>query len=348
MTGSIQKVAVIGAGYMGGGIAQTLAVNGVDVVIADRDPQLTAKSYDRLVAETETLVGQGLFPTGAVEQLQAHLSTADSIAAAVADVDFVEEVVFEDPGVKHAVLREISSSCRPDAIIGSNTSTIPVRVLQEAVQGPERFLIVHFSNPAPFIPGVEMVSGEHTDPALVPVVKELLARAQHSGAEVADTPGFVLNRLQYALLKEAAMIVEEGIAEPRDVDTIVSTTFGFRLPFFGPFAIADMAGLDVYGMSFQTFQDAFGERFSPPQVLTDQVSAGRHGFKTGSGFTGEHTAEEMARVVAYRSEAYSRLSQLLVELGPSGIWRDDQPDGPPPTNATATDPVPTGEAGVQA
>jgi 3-hydroxybutyryl-CoA dehydrogenase len=341
-TRTIQQVAVIGAGYMGGGIAQCLAVNGVDVVIADRDPELTARSFARLVTETETLVGQGLFPTGAVEQLKAHLTTADSIAAAVADADFVEEVVFEDPGVKHAVLREISAAARPDAIIGSNTSTIPVHVLQEAVTNPERFLIVHFSNPAPFIPGVEIVSGEHTDSTLVPVIQEMLARAQHAGAEVADTPGFVLNRLQYALLKEACTIVEEGIATPRDVDTIVSTTFGFRLPFFGPFAIADMAGLDVYGMAFRTFEDAFGERFAPPRLLEEQVSAGHHGFKSGAGFTGEHTAEEMAKVVAYRSEAYSRLSQLLVELGPSGIWRDDEPDGPPPTTATGTDPVPTG------
>jgi 3-hydroxybutyryl-CoA dehydrogenase len=336
-------VAVIGTGYMGGGIAQSLAVNGVDVVIADRDPELTASAQRRLLAETETLVEQGLFPVGAVELLQAHLRTADSISEAVADVDFIEEVVFEDVGVKHAVLAEISRAARPEAIIGSNTSTIPVHVLETAVTHPERFLIVHWSNPAPFIPGVEIVSGQHTDSALVPVVLELLARAQHFGAEVADTPGFVLNRLQYALLKEATAIVEEGIATPRGVDTIVSTTFGFRLPFFGPFAIADMAGLDVYGMSFQTFSEAFGERFAPPRVLTEQVDAGRYGFKTGAGFTGEHTAEEMQRVVAYRSEAYSRLSQLLVELGPSGIWRDDEPGGPAPTTATATDPLPSGD-----
>jgi 3-hydroxybutyryl-CoA dehydrogenase len=265
-----------------------------------------------------------------VDELQAHLRTADSIAEAVADVDFVEEVVFEDVAVKHAVLAEISQAARPDAIIGSNTSTIPVHVLQEAVTGPERFLIVHWSNPAPFIPGVEIVSGQHTDPALVPVVLELLARAQHSGAEVADTPGFVLNRLQYALLKEATAIVEEGIATPQGVDTIVSTTFGFRLPFFGPFAIADMAGLDVYGNSFKTFEDAFGERFATPALLAEQVAAGHHGFKTGSGFTGEHSAEEMQRVVAYRSLAYSKLSQLLLELGPSGIW-------PAPTSASDPD-----------
>jgi 3-hydroxybutyryl-CoA dehydrogenase len=325
---AIATVAVIGAGYMGGGIAQSLATNGVDVVIADRDPELTARSYARLVQETQTLQDQGLFPAGSVQQLEANLRTAASIAEAVADVDYVEEVVFEDVAVKHAVLAEISAAARPDTIIGSNTSTIPVHVLETAVQGPERFLIVHWSNPAPFIPGVEIVSGQHTDAALVPVVKELLARAQHSGAEVADTPGFVLNRLQYALLKEATAIVEEGIASPQDVDTIVSTTFGFRLAFFGPFAIADMAGLDVYRNSFRTFEEAFGERFSTPAVLAQQVDAGHHGFKTGAGFTGEHSAEEIQRVVDYRSLAYSRLSQLLLELGPSGIWPDLPADSP--------------------
>jgi len=317
---AISTVAVVGAGYMGGGIAQSLAVNGVDVVIADRDPELTARSQARLVDETETLERQGLFPVGAVEALKAHLRTAGSIAEAVADVDFVEEVVFEDVTVKHAVLAEISAAARPDTIIGSNTSTIPVHVLETAVVGPERFLIVHWSNPAPFIPGVEIVSGEHTDSSIVPVVKELLARAHHSGAEVADTPGFVLNRLQYALLKEATAIVEEGIASPQDVDTIVSTTFGFRLAFFGPFAIADMAGLDVYRNSFVTFEQAYGNRFATPKVLSDQVDAGNLGFKSGAGFTGEHTAEEIQRVVDYRSLAYSRLSALLLELGPSGIW----------------------------
>ena len=320
MSTSIETVAVVGAGYMGGGIAMCLAINGIDVAMADRDPATTTAAYERLVRETQTLQDQGLVPPGSTDRLAAHLSVADSIAAAVADVDFVEEAVFEDVAVKHAVLAEISAAARADTVIGSNTSTIPVHVLCTAVERPERFLIVHWSNPAPFIPGVEIVAGEHTDATLVAPVKELLVRAQHFGAEVADTPGFVLNRLQYALLKEATAIVEEGIATPQDVDTVVSTTFGFRLAFFGPFAIADMAGLDVYRNSFATFEGAYGERFATPAMLSEQVAAGRHGFKTGAGFTGEHAPAEIEQVVAYRSLAYSKLSQLLLELGPSGIW----------------------------
>src|SRR5699024_4232417 len=102
-----------------------------------------------------------------------------------------------------------------------------------------RFLTVHFSNPAPFIPGVEIIAGVNTDPQAVETVKRLLVRVGAEGAQVADTPGMVLNRLQYVLLKEATSIVEEGVATVEDVDTIVRTTFGFRLGFFGPFAIAD-------------------------------------------------------------------------------------------------------------
>lgn len=317
----INSVAVIGAGYMGGGIAQTLAAAGMSVTLADASPEATAKALVRLLAEAKAFEAQGLFPAGAAAAIEANLRTADSIEDAVRDVDFVEEAVFEVPAVKHEVLRRISAAARPDAIIGTNTSTLPVAVLAPAVTGPERFLTVHFSNPAPFIPGVELVAGVDTDPAIVPVVKEMLARVRRSSAQVADTPGFVLNRLQYVLLKESNAIVEEGIATAEDVDTIVRTTFGFRLPFFGPFAIADMAGLDVYANCFKTFEDAFGARFATPVLLSTMVAEGKHGLKNGAGFYGTFDESMAAEIVAYRNKAYARMAQLLEELGPSPFER---------------------------
>jgi 3-hydroxybutyryl-CoA dehydrogenase len=319
MIESIQKVAVVGAGYMGGGIAQSLAQSGFDVVIADASPETTAAQHERILREAEQFEEQGLFDAGSAALVRANLRAADTIEDAVADVDFVEEAVFESPGVKHEVLARVSAATRPEAIIGSNTSTIPVRVLQTAVTGPERFLTVHWSNPAPFIPGVELVAGEHTDPAVLPVVKDMLTRAGRSSALVADVPGFVLNRLQYVLLKEAASIVEEGVATPDDVDTIVRSTFGFRLPFFGPFAIADMAGLDVYALGFTTFQEAFGDRLAPPAMLTETVAAGRKGTKNGAGLTRDYTPEQLAALVAYRSKAYSSMARLLADLGPAPL-----------------------------
>ncbi|GGM29734.1 3-hydroxyacyl-CoA dehydrogenase family protein [Promicromonospora citrea] len=317
MVTSITSVAVVGAGYMGGGIAQSFALAGLPVTIADASADATQAAYERLLAESQEFEDEGLYDAGATEAIRGNLRTAASIEEAVADVDFVEEAVFESVEVKHDVLGRISAAARPDAIIGSNTSTIPARVLATAVTNPERFLTVHFSNPAPFIPGVELVPSESTDPAVVPVVRELLGKADRQGALVADVPGFVLNRLQYVLLKEAMSIAEEGIASPEDIDTVVRTTFGFRLGFFGPFAIADQAGLDVYAGGFRTFEENFGERLATPRLVQEAVENDRKGVKNGKGLTKDYTPEEVKALVAYRNKAYSEMGRLLRTLGPS-------------------------------
>jgi 3-hydroxybutyryl-CoA dehydrogenase len=320
----ITTVAQVGAGYMGGGIAQSLANAGFPVRIADVDPDATHRNHRRLLDEAAQFEEQGLFPAGSVERIRANLHAADSIEEAVADVDFVEEAVPEVPEIKREVLGRVEAAARPDTIIGTNTSTIPVHVLAQDLRDPARFLTVHWSNPAPFIPGVEIVAGERTDPAVVPVVERMLTRAGRRSARVADVPGFVLNRLQFVLLKEAMTIVEEGVADATAVDTIVSTTFGFRLPFFGPFAIADMAGLNVYVDSFKTMEAAFGERLAPPKALLDLVAAGHHGTKTGSGFL-QLDPDRRDALIAYRNKAYKAMNDLLVELGPSPLAEESGP-----------------------
>lgn len=314
----ITTVAQVGAGYMGGGIAQSLAAVGFPVRIADVDAEATRRNHHRLLDEAREFEEQGLFPEGSTARIRANLHAAGSIEEAVADVDFVEEAVPELPELKREVLHRVEAAARPDTIIGTNTSTIPVHVLADGMADPSRFLTVHWSNPAPFIPGVEIVAGERTDPAVIPVVERMLARAGRRSAQVADVPGFVLNRLQFVLLKEAMAIVEEGVADARAVNTIVSTTFGFRLPFFGPFAIADMAGLDTYVNSFATLEAAFGERLAPPKALTDLVAAGHHGTKTGSGFL-QLDPERREALIRYRNRAYKAMNDLLAELGPSPL-----------------------------
>lgn len=313
----INTVTVVGAGYMGGGIAQVLALNGFEVQIADVSVEATHEALQRLEKEAREFEEQGLFESGSAKTIMSNLRAGDSLEEAVSDVDFVMEAVFEDPEVKKEVLERICGSARPDAIIGTNTSTIPVKVLVDAVTNPERFLTVHFSNPAPFIPGVELVAGEATTQEVIDSVKDLLVRAGREGAQVADTPGMALNRLQYALLKEATLIVEQGVASVEDVDTIVRTTFGFRLGFFGPFAIADQAGLPVYAKGFTTLENEFGERMATPRLLTDAVAGGREGTKNGKGLTGDFDDETKAAVIAYRNKAYSRMGDLLRELGPA-------------------------------
>ena len=312
---SIEKVAVVGAGYMGGGIAQVLAMAGFEVTIADADAQTTRNHLDRLRREAREFEAQGLFDEGAADLVEAHLHAGESLQAAVADADFVEEAVLETPEVKGPVLRAIEAAARPDAVIATNTSTLPIGQLAEHLSTSVRFLGVHFSNPAPFIPGVELIAHTGTSEAAIAASEALVARTGKLSARVRDQAGFVLNRLQYVLLKEAASLVEEGVATAEDVDIIVRTTFGYRLPFFGPFAIADMAGLDVYAAGFRTLAEHYGERLEAPAVLTELVGSGHYGVKKDGGFV--IPAGDQAPLIAYRNRAYARLGQLLRELGPA-------------------------------
>jgi 3-hydroxybutyryl-CoA dehydrogenase len=312
---SIENVAVVGAGYMGGGIAQVLAMAGFQVAITDADPDTTLRHRDRLFAEAAEFEREGLFDPGSAALVEANLRAASSLADAVEGADFVEEAVLEVPEVKGPVLRDIEAVARPGTVLGSNTSTLPISSLAAHLSRPATFLGVHFSNPAPFIPGVELIAHTGTDEAAVVAAEEVVARTGKLTARVKDQAGFVLNRLQYVLLREAVNLVEEGVATAEDVDTIVRTTFGYRLPFFGPFAIADMAGLDVYAAGFRTLSEHYGERLATPAMLTELVEAGKYGVKKDGGFV--TPAGDQAPLVAYRNRAYARLGQLLRELGPS-------------------------------
>lgn len=327
-----RSVAVVGSGYMGGGIAQVLALGGARVALADVSQEIAEKNLARLLDEAEQFVRDELFPADAVKILGENLWAAPSIEDAVADASFIAEAVPEILDIKHATLRRISDAAPVDSVIGSNTSTISIAALAEAVANPGRFLGVHFSNPAPFIPGVEIIPHEGTTEESVGSAKDIVELAGKKSAVVKDVTGFVLNRLQYALFHEAAQVVEEGIATAEDVDTLVRTTFGFRLPFFGPFAIADMAGLDVYSFCYASLQTSFPERFATPKILQDLVDAGKLGTKSGAGFL-QIPAERSNDLVAYRNKAYVAMGQLLDELGSSPVDEETAQEGGASTGA---------------
>jgi 3-hydroxybutyryl-CoA dehydrogenase len=314
----ITKTAVIGSGYMGGGIAQILALAGCTVQIADISAEIAESNLKRIIAEAAEFEQAGLFAAGSTEIIRTNITAAQSMEEAIDGANFIEEAVPETIPIKKETLARISAAASPQAIIGSNTSTIPLTTLAEAVTENSRFLGIHFSNPAPFIPGVELIPhADTTEDALVQV-EELLARAGKVTARITDAVGFVLNRLQYALFHEATQLVEEGVATADSIDTIVRTTFGFRLPFFGPFAIADMAGLDVYAMCYTSLQTRFPERFATPPVLKELVDAGKLGTKTGAGFL-DVPADRIPALIAYRNKAYVKMQQLLDELGPAPL-----------------------------
>jgi 3-hydroxybutyryl-CoA dehydrogenase len=316
-SGTPSTIAVIGSGYMGGGIAQVFALAGNTVRIADVSEEVARRNYERILGESRDFEADGLFRAGATDIIAENLKPAASLEEAVDGAEFIEEVVPEVLDIKHATLARISEANR-DAILGSNTSTISITKLAEAVVAPERFLGVHFSNPAPFIPGVELIPHATTAERVFAPVEELLRQVGKRGARITDATGFVLNRLQYALFHEATQLAEEGVATPEDIDMIVRTTFGVRLPFFGPFAVADMAGLDVYAFCYRSLQEGFPERFATPKSLADLVDAGKLGTKTGGGYR-QIDPERIPELIAYRNRAYVKVQQLIEELGPSPI-----------------------------
>lgn len=308
------KIAIVGAGYMGGGMAQVFALAGYQCVLADASSEIAQRSYERLIGESEAFEKEGLFAKGSTELIASNLSIAQSIEDASSQADYIAEVVPETVEIKEAVLTRISQSARPDAIIASNTSAIPIVKLSTWISNPSRFLGVHWMNPAPFVPGVELIGSPETSEDVFLFVEELINGVGKVTCRVSDVAGFIANRLQFALYREAVSMYEEGSATPEQVDSVVSNTFGFRLAFFGPFAIADMAGLDVYVGAYRSLSEAYGERFAAPKSLVKKVEAGEFGLKTGGGFVGLDV-EKKEEIAAYRNRAYAALSQLKNELG---------------------------------
>jgi 3-hydroxybutyryl-CoA dehydrogenase len=317
-----RNAAIIGAGTMGLGVAEAFAAAGIRTRISDETPELTRQAKDRLVERVRRHAEAGLLAAEVIDRVAA-VEVADDMPGAVRDVDLVFEAVPEDPGLKHDVLAVCAGAASSEAVIVSNTSSLPMDELAKSVEHPERFLGMHWFNPPEWTPGVEVIPTAVTDPEVVERVVEFLRTIGKRPAVVASGPGFVANRIQNALFLEALSCVEEGLASPEEVDEVVRSSFGFRLPFFGPFQIADMAGLDVYVSVLETLEKGLGDRFEPPVALRELVEQGRTGTKSGAGFR-TYSDEERDRLLLERDRRYAALNELLERLPPVEAGRNDK------------------------
>jgi 3-hydroxybutyryl-CoA dehydrogenase len=308
MTG-MRCAAIIGGGRMGLGIAESFLVAGLDVTITEETPALGAAAAERLAERMRGHADAGLIEHEAAARA-ASAQFVDGIAAAIDGADIVIEAVTEDVEVKRAVLGECDAAAPADVILATNTSSLDVNVLSGFVARPERFLGIHWFNPAEWTPGVEVIPGPRTDPETVARAIELLQLTGKRPSVVSSTTGFIANRLQMALFCEAARCVEEGIATPQDVDEVVRSCFGFRLPFFGPFQIADMAGLDVYAAVLEQHRSGLGDRFEVPRIMRELVDEGHLGTASGRGFY-SYPGERSERLLVERDRRYAALSELL-------------------------------------
>lgn len=306
---SLRHATIIGAGRMGLGIAESFVIAELDVTFVEATPELCRESRERLVERMRGHAEAGLIPHDAAERAP-YVVVADRIGSAVAGADLVVEAVTEDMEVKREVLEACDAATRPEAIIASNTSSLDINQLARFVARAERFLGMHWFNPPEWTPGVEVVPSDHTDPAVARRIVKLLREIGKRPSLVSATVGFVANRLQMALFCEAVRCVEEGVASPAELDEVVRSCFGFRLPYFGPFQIADMAGLDVYEAVLEQHEQAFGSRFEVPEAVRRLVREGRRGTAARAGFY-DYDADAADALLVERDRRYAALSELL-------------------------------------
>lgn len=279
---NLKKVGLLGAGMMGAEIALCFAAAGCEVIMKEPELALAEKGKARLSKLLEKAVGKGRFDQAQVEPALRRITpTADY--QGFADADLVVEAVFEDRVLKKVILAEVDEACGPDCLIATNTSSIPITMLATSVR-PERrplFLGAHFFAPAFTMKLVEVIPGLETTPQALESVLAACRLIGKTPVTVKDTAGFVVNRLLFAMFNEAVRLVDEGVATVEDVDTGVRLGLGHPL---GPFALMDMADLEMALNVGNMLREAHGERFKFGDCLKQRVYAGHRGRRWGKGW----------------------------------------------------------------
>jgi len=295
------RIAVVGAGLMGHGIAQVFALAGHAVTITDTFKPALDAAKDHVLANLKDL--------GEDQAALDRITPVADLADAVRDADYVVEAVLEDLDLKQSLFAEIEQHVRPDTILASNTSVIPITAIMQGLKQRERALGTHFWNPPFLVPLVEVIETEWTSPDVVAWTMALHRDAGKTPAHVKkDVPGFIGNRLQHALWREAIALVENGICDAETVDAVVKASFGRRLAVLGPLENADLVGTDLTLAIHKTVLPAIDSRPAASPYLEKLVNDGKLGFKSGEGFrawTPEQRQALRQRVVQHLKNARS-------------------------------------------
>jgi 3-hydroxybutyryl-CoA dehydrogenase len=309
-----RTIAVLGAGTMGHGIAQVFALAGYAVNLYDsHEPTLDAAT-GRIARSLGTFISRGMVSSEQSRACLSRVHLCTRVALACKDAGLVCEAVPEDADLKGDLFLRVEEIVSDRAIICTNTSALSISMLSQRLSRPGRFLGVHFWNPAQVIPCVEVIKGDRTDPEIFDQVVDLLRAVGKEPVRVKkDVPGFLGNRLQHALQREALYLVEAGIADPEDVDKVVKHGFGLRYAFMGPLERADLGGLDItYAVQRYLLKELDGRTDASP-LLAERVKRGDLGLKTGRGFY-EWSREKADAVSRRRDVALLGIIQLLKDL----------------------------------
>jgi 3-hydroxybutyryl-CoA dehydrogenase len=280
-----EHIAIVGAGLMGHGLAQVFASKGHEVRLTDVNEAILAGAPEQIRNNLVRLANGGMGALEDIDTILKNILTVKSLKETVEGARFVVEAIAENLSLKQQLFREMEVYCSPNTVLASNTSVISITEIASKAKRKERIVGTHFWNPPYLIPLVEVVPGNKTSSEVVDYTYELLKTAgKHPVKVKRDVPGFVGNRLQHALWREAISIVEQGIADAATVDEVIKQGFGIRLPILGPLETADMVGLDLTLQIHDYILQHIERSPGPSPLLREKVKKGELGFKTGKGF----------------------------------------------------------------
>ena len=278
----IERIAVLGAGQMGNGIAQVAACAGYEVVMIDIKQDYLDKGLAAIENSLSRVVKKERMTQQDADAAISLISTSTEKTSA-ADADLVVEAIPEIPELKFSTFAELDSICKPEAILASNTSSISINAIADATSRPDRVIGMHFMNPVPVMKLVEIINGQDTSSEVTELVVEASERMGKVPLACNDSPGFVSNRILCPMINEAILALEEGVAEPEAIDGIMK--LGMNHPI-GPLALADLIGLDTILHIMNVLHEGFegNPKYAPSDLLKNMVSEGKLGRKSGQGF----------------------------------------------------------------
>ena len=310
----IGKMAVIGAGIMGHGIAEIYALNGYTITLMDVKDEILKKGIVQIRSELKTLVANEFVTEKESIEALDRISSTTSLKDAVFECDFVTEAVIESLKLKKKIFADLEACTSEDAILASNTSGLMISKIAEGLKRPDRVIGTHFSVPPHIVPGVEIIKGKETSDSTFQITYELMKKIGKTPFVVKkDIDGFILNRLQLALAREAFNLVENDVATPEDIDVCLNSVLGFRWLTIGPFRQMDSAGVDSWANVGSYLFAELSNSKKVPQAITEKVAKGELGMKTGKGFY-DYTRLKAEDVTAERDDGFLKTLELIRSL----------------------------------